>query len=119
ELVENAPKLRAHLRACCIGLGDHEAVSQGNLLAPFEQLTVCQRKHRIDNGDETAEREPGSESAVRSQRLENRRRVGEARRLDDHSTEIGDSASLAVREKLAQRQVQIGANGAAHTSVAE
>jgi len=74
---------------------------------------------RVDNGNDTVEPVLRSQQSVRSQRMQYGDGVREARGLDEHAIEVDYFAGSPLDEQLAQRLLQIGAQGATQAAVAE
>ena len=60
-----------------------------------------------------------AERAVGGESLQDRRRIGEPRCLDQDAGERRHRAALAIEDKPSQRRLQIGAGDAAQAAVAE
>ena len=100
-----------------IGLGDHQHVGEGGLPPGFGEAVECRGAvHRVDECHDPGEAQTVVEHRVGAEREQDRRRVGETRRLDDDPAETPDLAGIAAIKKAAQRLRQVFADGAAQTT---
>ncbi len=103
-----------------VGFRDHEAVGEDHLLARFGRR--CRAPFAVDgvdHGQHHIDMKFAAERAVGRKRLQDRRRIGEARGFDDDASERRHRAALAIEHQAAQRDLQIGAGDAADAAVAE
>ena len=75
--------------------------------------------HRIDHREHDVDVKFAAERAIGGEGLQDRRRIGEPRCLDQDAGERRHRAALAVEHEPAQRDLQIGARDAAQAAVAE
>ena len=72
--------------------------------------------HRVDEGDDRSEAQTVIEHRIRTEREEDRGRVGEPGRLDHDPAKPPNFAGIAPLEQAAQGSRQILAHGAAQTT---
>ena len=99
-----------------IGLAQQQRVGQRHLAARF-RMAVERRLavQRIDHGDDAIDGMVLDDVAVGHQRVQDRRRIGEARGFDQHAV-IGDRAGLAAALKVEQRGDEIAAHRTAQAA---
>ena len=104
---------RTLVRSAEVGLRHHQRVRGGDLP---HRLRLRQPVDRVHGRDHALEPEVVLDDRLREQRVEDRRRVGEARRLHDHTPKGGDLAAFPPAEQVAQLVCQVAAQGAADTA---
>ena len=100
-----------------IGLGQHDAIGDRNLLDRFflrieRGLSV----DRIHKGDDALKPETQHQIGMMHDRVQHRGRIGQARRLDQHARELRHAAVVAFAQRILQRGDQVAANGAAQAA---
>jgi hypothetical protein len=120
EVLQHRDQFLRRLGIGEVGFRHHDAIGQDRLLARLRRLfEVLQSRHRIDHGDHHLDGEFAAQCAVGGERLQNRADVSEPAGLDQHAAEMRNLPPIAVRDKLTQRDLQIGAGVAAQAAVAE
>ena len=106
------------LRIGDIGLGQHDAVGDGDLLHRFD-MAVERRfaVHRVDQRDDAVETIGLHQRRMAHDRLQHRRRVGKAGRFDDDPFQRGDAACLQPVDQIGECVDEIAAHGAAEAAV--
>ena len=103
-----------------IGLGEDDAVGHRDLLhGLLMRVEGRGAVHRIDDGDDAVKGVAQREIRMIEHRVQDRRRIGEARRLDDDALERRDAAVVALAQEILERRDEVAAHGAAEASGGE
>ncbi len=100
-----------------VGLGQQQAIGDGGLFHGLDLPVEGGVAGRgIDGRDHAIQTVGRVEGEVGHQRVQDRRRIGEPRRLDQHPVERRDGSAQLAGGQAAQRVDQVAANGAAQAS---
>ncbi len=103
-----------------IGLRHDQAVGEDDLLARFRRLTERRLAvDRVDHRQHHVDVKLAAQRAIGGEGLQDRRRIGQPRGLDQDAGERRHRAALAIEHELTQRLLQIGAGDAAQAAVAD
>ena len=101
-----------------IGLGDHDAVGDGDLLHRLDMRVergIC--IDRVDQRDDAVEPVGLDQRRMSHDRLQHRRRIGEPGGLDDDAAQSCDAAALQPVDQVGERIDEIAAHRAAKAAV--